>query len=261
MDYESFIRTVEQAANIGWEDAERATRVTLETLGERIARGEADDLAAELPPEVAPWIATTTDAEGFDVDEFLRRVAEREDVDLELAARHVKAVFTALGRAVKPQEMSDLAAELSKDYAPFLPQGPHVEVVPPEVFLERVANRAGLDVEHAERLVNGVLQTLAERIAGGEVEDLKARLDVRFHVALEQGLKRSHGKATRIPLEEFVRRAAERSGLPAGTLEEFQRAHDYVRAVLTTLREAVGDDEFSDVRDELPSEYDALLAR
>ena len=39
-----------------------AIRATLQTLAERIASGEVRDLAEELPDELAPWMATTTDA-------------------------------------------------------------------------------------------------------------------------------------------------------------------------------------------------------
>jgi uncharacterized protein (DUF2267 family) len=81
MDYEHFVTLVEQDLGVGRECAERAIRATLQTLAERIAAGEARDLAQELSDELAPWVATTTDAEGFHVDEFVGRVAERERVD------------------------------------------------------------------------------------------------------------------------------------------------------------------------------------
>jgi uncharacterized protein (DUF2267 family) len=55
-------------------------------------------------------------------------------------------------------------------------------------------------------------------------------------------------------LEDFVRRSAEREGVtPVG-------ARQHARAVLATLREAVGEPEFSDVRAQLPHDYAALLA-
>jgi uncharacterized protein (DUF2267 family) len=88
MDYEQFVTLVEQDLGIGRERAEHAIRATLQTLAERIAAGEARDLAEELADELAPWVATTTDAERFDVDEFVRRVADREGVDVPTAERH-----------------------------------------------------------------------------------------------------------------------------------------------------------------------------
>jgi uncharacterized protein (DUF2267 family) len=74
---DELVAIVGRAAGIQPEQAERAMQATLQTLGERIDRGEARRLAAELPEELGPWLATITPAERFDLDEFLRRVAAR----------------------------------------------------------------------------------------------------------------------------------------------------------------------------------------
>jgi len=58
----------------------------------------------ELPDELAPWIATTTNAERFDIDEFLRRVADRQGVEVPTAERDARAVFAVLGHAVSRRE-------------------------------------------------------------------------------------------------------------------------------------------------------------
>ena len=85
MSYEDFISVVQTGTRASREAAEQASRAVLEVLAERIASGEARDLAAELPPEIAPWLATMSDAQRFDSDEFVRRVAEREGTDVETA--------------------------------------------------------------------------------------------------------------------------------------------------------------------------------
>ena len=124
LDYAAFLDTVADAARIGHDEAERATRATLRTIGERITRGEADDLAAQLPPEAAPYLeATRAEAERFDLDEFLRRVAERASVEAERSERLASAVFLALGRALTREEMDDLAAQLPRDIRRLLPAG------------------------------------------------------------------------------------------------------------------------------------------
>ena len=55
-------------------------------------------------------VATTSPAERFDVDEFLRRVAGREGVEIATARRHAEAVLAALARAVGDKEFADLTA-------------------------------------------------------------------------------------------------------------------------------------------------------
>ena len=41
----------------------------LQTLAERLPRGEARHILAELPAELKPWVYTEADAEGFGIDE------------------------------------------------------------------------------------------------------------------------------------------------------------------------------------------------
>jgi uncharacterized protein (DUF2267 family) len=253
-DAETFLETVAQVAGrLSLEDAERATQATLETLAERIADGEARDLAAQLPPEIAPHLATTSPAEGFDAEEFVRRVAEREGVDVPTAERHVAAVFVALDRTVSRQEVDDLVAELPSDFLRLLARGPAVEIVSVETFLDTVAAHAPVDREGAERAAKAVLEVLAERIAGGEVEDLMLHLPRELHPPLRRGLERSGGKATRMSLDAFVQRVAQQEGV--SPLD----AREHVHAVFVALRAAVGDREFFDVTSQLPGEYRQLL--
>jgi uncharacterized protein (DUF2267 family) len=122
MDKERFLEIVQGAADIDRETAERATRATLETLAERIAEGEARDLAMQVPAEIAPYLGAKGPAQGFDSSEFVRRVAEREGVDLETAYVHARAVFAALGQAVSADELADVQAELSTDYERLMPR-------------------------------------------------------------------------------------------------------------------------------------------
>jgi uncharacterized protein (DUF2267 family) len=248
------LEIVEQGARTDREGAQRALRAVLETLAERIAAGEARDLAAQLPPELAPLVATTTGPEGFDVDEFLRRVAGRAETDLDGAERDTRAVFAALGRVLSADELDDLAAELPKDYAPLLPRGPFVDVLAADVFVQRVAQRVGLDQERATRATEAVLETLAERISDGEVEDLVSRLAVPLHPPLKRGKGHHGGAAARMPVEAFVQRVAQLEGVAPG------EALVHARAVLATLREAVGDDEFFDAKVQLSPDYAAVLS-
>jgi uncharacterized protein (DUF2267 family) len=259
MGRDEFLTIVEQGVHADRPTAERATDATLRTLAERIAPGESRDLALALPPELAPLVATIRPAERFGVDEFIRRVAKREGVDEPTAERHAAAVFTALGQAVEPREIEDVIAELpTPEFARLLPRGPSVEIIAADEFERRVAERAGLDQDGARRAIDAVLETLAERIAGGEVQDLLVRLPIELHPPLRRGDERTSAQPTRMSFDEFLRRVAEREG---GDTEPLTDARAHSRAVLATLREAVGDSEFFDVTDQLPHEYDVLISR
>jgi uncharacterized protein (DUF2267 family) len=253
VDAAQFFAIVAEDAGVDRDAAERATQAVLGTLADRLAKGEADDLAAELPPEVAAWLHTTTAAEGFDLDGFLERVAKRADVDLATAERYTRAVFTALGRAVSRKEFDDMVAELSRDYARLLPRGPRVDAPGADEFIRRVAERTGLDTERARHATHAVLTALAERISGGEVEDLLVRLPTELHAPLRVGNERSNGAARKMSLAEFEALVAQLEGVSPA------EAHAHVRAVLATLRETVGAEEFSDVSAQLPNEYDVVL--
>lgn len=58
--------------------------------------------------------------ERFGLGQFVRRVAELEGVDAAAAYPHVLVVFVALGQAVVPQELRDMAAQLPKELDPLL---------------------------------------------------------------------------------------------------------------------------------------------
>jgi uncharacterized protein (DUF2267 family) len=98
-----------------------------------------------------------------------------------------------------------------------------------------------------------VLETLAVRISEGEVEDLMQRLPVDLTPALEGGLAESR-QATRMSLDEFLARVAEREGV------DRDEAELHARAVFAALRDFVPGKEMYDVESELPREYAPLLS-
>jgi uncharacterized protein (DUF2267 family) len=156
MDYDQFVGIVQRdLGQPSRESADSAAQATFQTLAERF--------------------------------EFVLRVAKREGVDETTAERHARAVFAALGRAIDPGELGDLIAELPEDFGPLVAeaQGRFDELMPADEFVRRVAERAGLDFDAAGRAVEAVLQTLAERLAPGEVDDLNARVARAFHPALK----------------------------------------------------------------------------
>ncbi len=182
MEYEEIIEAIgREAAGLPPDVAERSAQAVLKTLAERLPRGEARHILAELPAELKPWVYTEADAEGFGIDEFLERVAKREGTDIETALRHARAVFAALGRALDADAVAHLAASLPQTFEPLVAEAQQrfLDIMPADEFWRRVGQRLGLDLAAARRITEAVLETLAERIAAGEVEDLVARLPGR----------------------------------------------------------------------------------
>lgn len=117
MKGEQFIAEARNLAELDTnEDAEKAIRATLETLRERLAGNEPSNLAAQLPPEIAPYVEGEGGREAFSVQEFYDRVAHREGVDHDEAVRHARAVATVVQTAVTGGELDDVRSQLGDDY-------------------------------------------------------------------------------------------------------------------------------------------------
>jgi len=259
--YERFLATIQDQAGLDRDHAERAAMAMLVTLAERITRARAQEIAEDLPERLAEWLSDAKDRpEHFHVEEFFRRVAEREEVDASTAAHHARIVLRALARVAPAYEIDDLVDELPHEYEPLvgdvareIREGAEPEVRTFGEFLDRVRHRAGLDRVEAERAAEAVLETLAERLAPGEVEDLQAALPEQFAAALERGKAHVHGRPRRMSLDEFVDRVAHKEEV------SFDEAFDHTRAVFATLYEALPPRELRDLLAELPRGYRETL--
>ena len=78
----------------------------------------------------------------------------------------------------------------------------------------------------AEQAITATLQTLSERLTGGEATDLAAQLPEELKAPLE----RSAEEAERFSLEEFYERVAEREGV------DLETARNDASAVMSVLR-------------------------
>jgi uncharacterized protein (DUF2267 family) len=262
MDYSEIIELIRrEAGGLRGEEAERAAEAVLRVLAERLPRGEARHLLQELPAEMKPWVYTEQDAEAFDIDEFLERIAKREDVDIETAFAYARAVFAALGQALSHEAVAHLAASLPRTFGPLVAeaQGRFWDIMPASQFWAQVGQRLGLDEAAARHVTEAVLETLAERIAAGQDEDLIAQLDPLLHPPLRRGMSSAKPGGRRMPLEEFLRRVAAREGADADEAGPLGRVPEDVRAVFATLAEAVSSKEWFDVTAELPAEYSSVI--
>jgi uncharacterized protein (DUF2267 family) len=121
MDYDALVSRVAERAHADPDEAATALVATLEVLGERIGRGEREDLASQLPFEVKQVVLQDHHAgHRMSLNEFLQRIAEREDRDVRTARRHATAVLRTLYDAVGEGEMEDVFAQLPPEYRTLL---------------------------------------------------------------------------------------------------------------------------------------------
>jgi uncharacterized protein (DUF2267 family) len=113
-------------------------------------------------------------------------------------------------------------------------------------FVRAVSERTGLSRQESADLTRATLETLAHRLSGGE--------DRALALELPEGLAESVRRGATSAIEVFgydetVRRVAERNVLKK------EEADSGVRAVLVTLREAVGEKEFGNVMSQLGADF------
>ena len=133
MDRDQFIELVRQRARVpasrrldgapltDEEMAETLVRATLQVLAQRISGGEARDIARQLPPPLDEWLRPEHEnAEPFDLEVFVQRVADRALVDFDAARVGVRAVFRTLREAVTGDEFEDVLAQLPREYTTLL---------------------------------------------------------------------------------------------------------------------------------------------
>jgi uncharacterized protein (DUF2267 family) len=118
-----------------------------------------------------------------------------------------------------------------------------------QTFTRTAAERAGLPEDTVERVERATLRTLADRITGGEADDLASQLPA----GLKESLRPPQEDAEAFGVEEFLRRVAERGDVAR------DEARTGAVAVLTTVREAVSPGEFDDILSQLPQEYRELV--
>jgi uncharacterized protein (DUF2267 family) len=128
MNYSEFLGQVQNRARLGTqEEAVRATRATLQTLGQRLAGGEPNNIAAQLPNEIGRYLKISGASEGvrFGLDEFFERVRAHmgEGTDLPDAVYHARVVMSVLKEALSPGEWRDMKAQLPDEYDALLESG------------------------------------------------------------------------------------------------------------------------------------------
>lgn len=122
MHYEDIIGRIEEVAPGGLDEggARRALDATLATLAECIPAETASNLAAQLPVELKTPLASAGEpaqAQALSLNDFLARVADREELSPSEALQQVRAVFSGLAYAVTGHELHDVRAQLPEEFA------------------------------------------------------------------------------------------------------------------------------------------------
>ena len=131
MQYDEFVDQVQESAGLASRGAaERVTRATLGTLGERLYRTQRDNLAAMLPDELKEALAgevearaTRGDVDRFPLDNFYVRVAGRAEISRTEAIDQSRAVMSVLREAITPSKWEDVRSSLPDEYDLLFGQG------------------------------------------------------------------------------------------------------------------------------------------
>src|ERR1700722_2018946 len=114
-----------------------------------------------------------------------------------------------------------------------------------------IAERTGLTREESADVTRAVLEGLAAQLSEGEVKhlavDLPAPLAAEF-----QAPKRRRPEAHPVAALDFIRQVSDRTGLKAVD------ARTGTSAVLRTLRETLGEEDYRHLLGQLPDEYATL---
>ncbi len=118
-------------------------------------------------------------------------------------------------------------------------------------FIGQVQHRARLDSRaHAERATRAVLETLAQRLSGGEPKDVASQLPPEIGRYL---LEPTSGEGARFGVRDFYDLVALREGV------DMPEAAYHARAVASVLRDAISPGEWSNILAQLPPDLDKLL--
>jgi uncharacterized protein (DUF2267 family) len=268
--YDRFVALVSDRASLSLPEAELAVRAVIETMAEHLSEEQRRELAARFPKALRGVLDQPGSGEQLRSAAFLYRVAEREGIvverpdriALQTAERHVNAVFEVVRLLLEPDELDAIAEQLPEEARKLLRatearSHPHPHpATTAGAFVERVARAARFERERALRATEAVLETLGERLAAGEVDDLATLLPREFGPALELGKLHAGRKASRFGVDEFVGRVADRVGETS-----HDEALDDARFVFRALREALPQRALDDILGELPREYDDLIGR
>ncbi len=129
MKFDEFVKEVVRRARLSSHgEAVGAIRATLATLGQRLQPAEVDDLASQLPREIAHYLRDAKGPERFGLKEFFERVSKLENAELPHAVYHARVVIAVLQDAVTPGEIRDVRDQLPDEFGALFDAGTEGEM-------------------------------------------------------------------------------------------------------------------------------------
>jgi uncharacterized protein (DUF2267 family) len=124
-------------------------------------------------------------------------------------------------------------------------------VLSESVFIDTVAEWTGEPDDIAEALTEGTLRSLAQRISGGEAQDLAERVPA----PLRPFLAKNREAPEVFSYEDFILRVARYADV------DYETAERGMAAVFRALHEVAGGKEFNDTMAQLPREFAQLAGQ
>jgi len=124
MKYEQILEEVKIRAQLdNLQQAAEVSRAVLEALGERLFNNEADDLAAQLPEQLAQSLRGHQ-SRAFGLDEFLAMIAGKTDASPDQAEHYAGTVIAVMKKFISEGELYDVQAQLPKEFSRLFGVGP-----------------------------------------------------------------------------------------------------------------------------------------
>jgi uncharacterized protein (DUF2267 family) len=288
VEYDQFIDSVAQRSGLSREQSESLTQATLQVLADRISGGQAADLEAQLPEQLAGLLRRSPQkpAESYGLQRFVDKVAElAPDVPAEVVLPGIRAVLLTLRDAVPDKEFTDTIAQLPQEFRELVQE----EKIPPQAPLQsagdqtagaaaaggqqaggrgdtaaqedraaqddslvhRIAERAGVPLQKAVQLAQATLGVLGDRIGGRQAHSLAQRLPDASAQWLDEP---EETPAQDYGADDFVSRI--RDLTPEVEDDDLTTG---IQAVMISLRDAVGDAELEIALEPLSDDYAVLV--